>query len=1153
MLRRIVAITLLVLLVTLLLAVSGLYWLAGTEAGGRYALNRALPYVPGKLEIGSIHGTLWAGLQLGDVHYALDKQSLAMQHFSFAWQPAALLYGLIDIPELTANGVQIRYDAEEAEEESAPLHISLPLRVQVESVLLQDVSISDADTTQHIQRLSFGAYADAQDIRLQRLQLQMDPVELQLEASAALPDLRNIKAELQWRYRDKEYGDISGSGRLQGDLKRLQVESSLLTPFQITAHGPVFLDKEMPEFDLQGRWQTLRWPLQGKAEYFSERGTFRLSGTTAAYKAEIKGSVRDTHSGPLQLLLNARGDDAQLLLDVLRLEGKPGKLQTKGTVGWQEGISFALAVDAEQLQVQPWLPDWPGSLNAQLDAKGRIDGDKLTRAALDIQRLDGKLRGYPLAASGYISSEGQRLTLKQVHVSSGNNRIEVDGSIDEKSQSQLDFKLNAPQLAGLWPGLHGALTGSGRVGGNFEQPSVDAELQGRNIAYQNLTLRRLNAQLDIDTQSGGRVDTLIAVEDMLLGENRFSALRISSAGTLPSHILTLAMNGEPGTLQTKLQGGYRDKRWSGAMTALDLRSRTVGNWSLEQQAPLSAAFGAAVGVRISDFCLYRQHGRLCADGSYQGDKGYRLSGNLQNVPLALLHAYLPENLRIDGSVGGPFEVEEARGVFRASAAIDAQPGVITLTDSNNVSKRFNYDTAFVHASSKDAVVDVDYALHIRDSGRLNGKLRIDAERRLDGRLQARWQDLTLFAATLSDVENVTGLLTADVHIAGTLQQPAISGELLLAGGRASVRGLGVELQGIRLRAVSRDERTLVIDGEIHSGPGKVTLNGNLLLDAARNWPLRLAIRGEQFQAALLPEAEVFVAPDLLLQSAGTEAKLSGTVLIPEAHMRLKQLPKTAVSVSPDQIIEGGKTGVTSNKAVEQREVKSPLAMQVAVKLGEKVDFEGYGLKTELLGAIDVSSDKGKTAAYGEVKMQSGKYQAYGQDLTIERGRFIFTGSASNPNLDIRAVRVSKTDQVKAILTVSGPLRAPLTKVSSEPPLPQDQALAYLVTGRPLDRADSSQRDMLAQAALSYGLSQTQPYLQRLGIDEASIEDSGTLTGSSLLLGKYLTPELYIGTVSNIFTGAAAIVLRYRLSKRFSVETHTGTSHGVDFLYNLEVD
>ncbi|MGR8935688.1 MAG: translocation/assembly module TamB domain-containing protein [Gammaproteobacteria bacterium] len=1153
MLRRIILASLTALLLSLLLIVSGIYALLSSEAGSRYLLRHALPYVPGKLELGAIHGTLLDTLQLDSVKYAIDHQSVSIAHFVLAWRPVALLQTRLDVVKITAEGVHIDYVSSEEEGSGKPPMLNIPLEVSLHEVRVDDATLLIDGQSRHMQHLHFGVHADAQGLQLRQLQLQMGPLEMQLQAGAALPDLRNIDAQVRWRYRDKELAALTGEGRIQGDLRQLHIEQRVEKPFKVSVQGSVKLDAAAPEFDFHGGWQSIFWPLQGQAHYFSEQGSFRFRGSLDAYRAELTGRGRDTHSGPLDVVLKAQGNATQLHVAELRIDGKPGHLHSSGDLSWQRGIGFNFAVAAEQLQLQPWLPDWPGYLNTELAARGHFDGNSLTQATLDIKRLNGALRGYTLAAAGQIDSAGQRLTLKQLRLRSGNNRIELDGSVGERMQ--LDFKLAATQLAALWPGLQGSLNSSGKVGGSREQPQINAALQGRNIGYEDFAVKRIDAQFNLDIRSNGALDVQLKADDLQLAGQHFTALHAATAGKVQNHSFNMEMSGEAGVIKIKLQGGYRAKRWNGNIAALEIQAAQTGIWRLEQSAQLSAAFDTGTEIALSGFCLQQHNAQLCAGGAYQDVKGYHGSGLLSGVPLALLQRYLPENLRLDGTVGGRFQFAGNHGVPNIAAAIDAQPGTIILVDAEGKHHRFRYRDTFVHIDGSDGAYNVRYGLKIEQSALVDGTLRIAPQQRLAGQLHLRLQDLTLLAALLPEVQHLTGRVAADADVGGTLQQPTVKAELLFSDGEALIPDLGLKLYGMRLRVASHDARNLRIDGEIHSGNGQISLDGTAVLDAAQGWPLRLTIRGTQFQALRLPEAEAWIEPDLLLQTAGAEIKLTGTLRIPEAHIRLKQLPRSAISVSADQVIVGkaSNAAASAKEKKNRQEAKSPLALRVAVKLGDKVDFSGYGLQTELFGSIEVNNAQGIIAAYGEVQMRNGKYTAYGQNLTIERGRFVFAGAADNPTLDIRATRASKTDQVTAILSVRGPLQAPLTQISSEPPLSQDQALAYLLTGRPLNSADSSESELLAKAALSYGLEYTQPFLKGLGIDVADIENDSTLAGSSLVLGKYLTPDFYISYVSNIFNNAAVVALRYRLSKSFSIETHTGTSHGLDFLFNKEVD
>src|SRR5688500_14235662 len=101
--------------------------------------------------------------------------------------------------------------------------------------------------------------------------------------------------------------------------------------------------------------------------------------------------------------------------------------------------------------------------------------------------------------------------------------------------------------------------------------------------------------------------------------------------------------------------------------------------------------------------------------------------------------------------------------------------------------------------------------------------------------------------------------------------------------------------------------------------------------------------------------------------------------------------------------------------------------RVRVVLGEDVTLRAMGLRTELEGSLLVVDHPGQPAptASGELRLEEGTFRAYGQDLTIERGRLFFAGGPiSNPGIDLRAYRRVPEGDVLAGLQARGTLRAP---------------------------------------------------------------------------------------------------------------------------------
>ena len=120
------------------------------------------------------------------------------------------------------------------------------------------------------------------------------------------------------------------------------------------------------------------------------------------------------------------------------------------------------------------------------------------------------------------------------------------------------------------------------------------------------------------------------------------------------------------------------------------------------------------------------------------------------------------------------------------------------------------------------------------------------------------------------------------------------------------------------------------------------------------------------------------------------------------------------------------------------------------------------------------------------------------------------------------------------------------------------ALSYLISGKPLAEASGSQNAILAKAALSLGVdnsaSITQQVATTVGLDEISFggDDEG-LESTSLILGKYLSPKLYVSYAHGLFSPVGTVGFDYQLTKRFSIEAETGTEQTIDLIYTFEKD
>jgi len=430
----------------------------------------------------------------------------------------------------------------------------------------------------------------------------------------------------------------------------------------------------------------------------------------------------------------------------------------------------------------------------------------------------------------------------------------------------------------------------------------------------------------------------------------------------------------------------------------------------------------------------------------------------------------------------------------------------------------------------------------------------DGRRVLAGQLRASFPDLALLEGFVPALETVQGQLAVDVSLGGTLDQPSLAGSLVVRQASARVPDAGIVLKDIGLRVEGDQGGPLQVEAGAESGSRRSDIEGEVEPFNSGGARLELAVRGTDFEALRLPEARIVLAPDLVLRGRGPY-HLTGTLHIPQATVEIKELPQGTVAVSADEILVGGpgSEAIGPNAAVA-----GDLTAEVRVELGKAVTFKGFGLSTGLTGAVWARADADSTTVDGAIELRDGRYKAYGQDLSVETGRLLFSGVPDNPAIDLRAKRISRDAAVTAYLALSGPLANPQARVYSNPTLPEGEALAYLITGRGLDSAGNGAGADIAGAALALGMTRREPLLQqlgdRLGLDELRIE-SGQEGGesSSLVLGQYLNPNLYLGYSQGLFSPEGAILLRLRLSEQLELESRSGNEQSVDLLYKIEHD
>ncbi|MCK4609327.1 MAG: hypothetical protein KAT71_07590, partial [Gammaproteobacteria bacterium] len=85
----------------------GATWLVYTESGLHFALQVASKFIPGKLELKEVHGSLAEEINVAKLSYQQPGVTVTAQHLRLKWQLLALLHGKLKVNQLSLRDIKI--------------------------------------------------------------------------------------------------------------------------------------------------------------------------------------------------------------------------------------------------------------------------------------------------------------------------------------------------------------------------------------------------------------------------------------------------------------------------------------------------------------------------------------------------------------------------------------------------------------------------------------------------------------------------------------------------------------------------------------------------------------------------------------------------------------------------------------------------------------------------------------------------------------------------------------------------------------------------------------------------------------------------------------------------------------------------------------
>ncbi|MDZ7810107.1 MAG: translocation/assembly module TamB domain-containing protein [Arhodomonas sp.] len=456
--------------------------------------------------------------------------------------------------------------------------------------------------------------------------------------------------------------------------------------------------------------------------------------------------------------------------------------------------------------------------------------------------------------------------------------------------------------------------------------------------------------------------------------------------------------------------------WTGAVVDGEIQAPD-GTWRLQGRPALEWRPGA-VEVRLASHCWERRQGQFClTDPLTAGPGGAAVDAALEGFPLRDLRPWMPEGVDWDATLSAETAVRwQGAGLPEVTLSARSTPGRITAAPADaDESLTVEYQALNLAAELDEAQATLSLGLKAEELGEVSASARLDpsvADPPLDGEISVEGLRLGLIRPFLPQLRDLQGVVSVDGRLAGSLRAPRFNGQVNLRQGLVALPDLPVPLEDIELTAEVAGASAR-IGGSFRSGEGVARIGGSVSWEDTPT--ASVALQGQDLEMAYPPLVRLRLSPAMTLSYDGEAVSVNGRLTVPWARITVEELPAGATTVSRDVVI-------VNEPAPEEgaggEEGGLQLSTNVYLVLGDDVRFQGFGAQAGLTGRLQLRQIGTDSAeAFGEVNLVDGSFRRFGQELTLRRGRFLFSGPLSEPRIHMEAIR--KAEQVVAGLRVTG--------------------------------------------------------------------------------------------------------------------------------------
>ncbi len=777
---------------------------------------------------------------------------------------------------------------------------------------------------------------------------------------------------------------------------------------------------------------------------------------------------------------------ARLPIDSLRYRvayrGRPGEARIEGNFRTSDSVWYFddIRLGTTELNIQSLFESAPSTvMSAAGSGRVRMVGGVIENATLQVTLDSAEVEGNRLSAAVSGTYAPNQWAIDTLGVNGpgftlygygrlGADRADADsivltGDIEsvEEVSSFVAAALQREMPFDTVPAGMLRLTSS--IKGSPSAPRIAFDARADQFTIAGFTVEEATANGNLDRSLHG---TISAELKSVVGAGRaldHFSLRLAG-GTDSASAGFDALLGS-----ASFVGGFRYDSVAGGhqITVDSLRAIVTGNtWNVRPGAVLIAD---SENLQVDSLVLQGSPGRIVVAGGASSNDSSRLDVALEDISISSLEALiggdtvtsaagsLSGNMILEGPLSAPTGRAD---LFAHSTSLDGQE--LSDAELSLVVSTRQTDVRLALAGDSSLRVSGTVPLSLQTSP---FGASLDETGPLDITVTVEGAELSGLKPLLANVEEPSGQIFADIAIAGTWNEPALSGNVALRWGQMYVPSLGVEYAGIELAATLEGTRAQIDSLLLLTAQGRLRASGTVDFAPLDDPTLDVAVNATQFQAIDDPQfLRMRTSGDLEIGGRLRAPMVTGQLTANRAVLRFADIVEKDV-VNLDSPLFAGvvDTTVLRREGLEpglMQRVQDSLALDsLVVKLGSDVWLRSDEANVQLGGEAAVSKTADSYRVFGTFVPRRGTYQlslgpAATREFRITGGSVRFFGNPeTDASVDIDAshtVRTFRGERVDVYANISGTLAEPTVELSSSlgSQVSDSEIISYLLFGAP---------------------------------------------------------------------------------------------------------